>query len=62
MSLEKGVEDLNKKIQKVSDKLKTAFDDGLSTRRRAMLRAKLDNLCEERNFYKKKLREENNNE
>jgi hypothetical protein len=25
-------------------------------------RAKLDNLCEERNFYKKKLREENNNE
>jgi hypothetical protein len=34
----------------------------LKKRRRAMLRAKLDNLCEEKNFYKKKLREENNNE
>jgi hypothetical protein len=59
MSLENGVEDLNKKIQKVSDKLKTAIDDGLSIRRRANLRAKLDNLCEERDFYKSKIREEN---
>jgi mRNA-degrading endonuclease RelE of RelBE toxin-antitoxin system len=36
--------------------------DELKKRRRAMLRAKLDNLCEERNFCKKKLREENNND
>ena len=58
MSLEKGVKELNKKIKKVSDKLRTAIDDGLTMNRRVRLRAKLDNLCEERDFYKEKIREE----
>lgn len=61
MSLEKGIKELNKKIDEVSEKLKTAIDDGLSMRRRANLRSKLDNLCEERDFYKLKIREENSN-
>ena len=58
MSLEKGVKELNKKIKKVSNKLRTAIDDGLTMNRRVKLRAKLDNLCEERDFYKEKIREE----
>lgn len=62
MSLKKAVKRLDKEIKKVSDKLKTAIDDGLSMRRRANLRAKLDNLCEECDFYKKKIREESDNE
>ena len=63
MSLEDGLERLNKKIDEVSDKLKTAMEDGKSMRQRANLRARLDNLCEERDFYREKLREkEANNE
>lgn len=62
MNLQKAVEKLEKDIKKASDKLMTAMDDGLSIRKRANLRAKLDNLCEERDFYLKKTRGESNNE
>jgi len=63
MSLEQGLERLENKIDEVSDKLQTAMEDGLSMRKRANLRARLDNLCEERDFYERKLREkEANNE
>ena len=60
MSLEQGLERLEKKIDEVSEKLKTAREDGLSMTRRANLRARLDNLCEERDFYQRKLEEANN--
>ena len=62
MSLEDGIKRLEKKIDEVSEKLKTAREDGLSMTRRANLRARLDNLCEERDFYERKLTEETNNE
>ena len=61
MSLEQGLERLEKKIDEVSDKLRTAMEDGLSMRKRANLRARLDNLCEERDFYERKLREKEAN-
>lgn len=57
MSFKEGIEELNKKIDKYTQKLRKAFRDGSSIRRRTNLRARLDNLCEERDFYKKKLRE-----
>ena len=57
MSLEDGIDRLEKKIDEVSEKLRTAMDDGKTMRQRANLRSRLDNLCEERDFYEKKLRE-----
>ena len=60
MSLEDGLERLNKKIDEVSEKLRTAMEDGKTMRQRANLRAELADLCEERDFYERKLKEVNN--
>ena len=60
MSLEEGIKELEKDIDRYTKKLRESFKDGSTVRRRANLRAKLDNLCEERDFYKRKLKEKDN--
>ena len=60
MSLEDGLKRINKKIDEVSEKLRTAMEDGKTMRQRANLRAELSDLCEERDFYERKLKEGNN--
>jgi len=57
MGLQNGIDRLNKKIDEVSEKLWQATKNGASQARKQTLKAELDNLCEERDFYEEKLRE-----
>ena len=58
MSYQSEVDRLNKKIDETSEKLRQAFKQGKSMTRRANLRAELDDMCRERDFYKQKIKEE----
>lgn len=61
MSLQDEIDRLNEKIKEVNEKFRQAHKNGASQARKQTLKAELDNLCEERDFYQKKLREKEGN-